>query len=69
LWSEGEKFMGWFPTLGLGWEGGGEKKHGGGFLLFDKECILLFSDLYQWSCGTNKTGRNEAAGGFDAWVA
>ncbi len=42
--------------LGLGWEGGGEK-HGGGFLLFGKECILLSTDLYQWPCGTKQNGK------------
>jgi hypothetical protein len=45
------------------------ENHGDGFLLFDKECILLSTDLYQWPCGTKQNGRNKAACGLDAGMA
>lgn len=42
---------------GIGMGRGGGEKHGGGFLLFGKECILLSTDLYQWPCGTKQNGK------------
>jgi hypothetical protein len=49
--------MGKTPFWDWDGKGGGGEKHGGGFLLFGKECILLSTDLYQWPCGTKQNGK------------
>ena len=54
--------------LGLGWEGGGRNMVVD-FCFFERNAFFCPLIYISGHVGPNKTGRNEAAGGLDAWVA